>query len=83
MKNIEFMKSDANFNVHIAQVGDVKFFIVVNVDDLILVCNNKDKLLQMKGELFRKFKMNYLGDLHLFHGMEVERDCAQCLFYIN
>jgi len=56
---------------------------VVYVDDLILVCNNKDKLLQMKEELFRKFEMKDLGDLHFFLCMEMERDHAQCLFYIN
>jgi hypothetical protein len=50
-KSIQFVKSDADFNVYIAQVGDVKFFIVVYVDDLILVCDNKDKLLQVKEEL--------------------------------
>jgi hypothetical protein len=64
-------------------VGDVKFFIVVYVDDLILVCNNKDKLLQVKEELSRKFKMKDLGNLHFFLGMEVERDRAQRLLYIN
>jgi len=48
LKSIEFMKSDADPNVYIAQVGDVKFFIVVYVDDLILVCNDQNKLLQMK-----------------------------------
>jgi histone deacetylase 1/2 len=53
------------------------------VDDLILVCNNKDKLLQVKEELFRKFEMKDLGDLHFFLGMEVERDRAQRLLYIN
>jgi hypothetical protein len=40
-----------NFNEYIAQVGHVKFFIVVYVDDLILVCNIKDKILQVKEEL--------------------------------
>jgi hypothetical protein len=37
LKNIEFTRSDANFCVYVAQVADVKFFIVVYVDDLILV----------------------------------------------
>ncbi len=54
-----------------------------HVDDLILVCNNKDKLLQIKDELFRKFEMKDLGDLHFFLGMEVETDRAQRLLYIN
>jgi hypothetical protein len=83
LKSIEFVRSDADFNVYIAQVRDVKFFIVVYVDDLILVCNNKDKLLEVKEELYQKFEMKDLEDLHFFLGMEVERDCAQCLLYIN
>jgi hypothetical protein len=48
LKSIEFMKSEADPNVYVAQVGDVKFFIVVYVDDLILVCNNQNKLLQVE-----------------------------------
>jgi hypothetical protein len=69
--------------VYVAQVGDVKFFIVIYVDDLILVCNNKDKLLEVKEKLSRNIEMKDLGDLHFFLGMEVERDCAQCLLYFN
>jgi hypothetical protein len=42
------VKSDVDFCVYVTQVGDVKFFIVIYVDDLMLVCNNKDKLLQVK-----------------------------------
>ncbi len=69
-------ESDADFSVYVAQVGDVKIFIVVYVDDLILVCNNKEKLLQVKEEFSRKFEMKDLGDLHFFLRMEVERDHA-------
>jgi hypothetical protein len=45
LKSIEFMKSEADPSLYVAQVGDVKFFIVVYVDDLILVCNNQNKIL--------------------------------------
>ncbi len=44
------MKSDANFSMYVTQVGDVKFFIVIYIDDFILVCDNKYKLLQVKEE---------------------------------
>ncbi len=80
MKSIEFVRSDVDFCIYVAQFGDVKFFIVIYVDDLILMCNNKDKLLQVKEKLFRKFEMKDLGDLHLFLGMEVERDRAHDFF---
>ncbi len=83
LKNIEFVKSDVDFSVCVAQVKDVKFFIVIYIDAIILVCNNKDKLLQVKEELSRKFEMKDCGDLHFFLGMEVEKDHAHYLFYLN
>ncbi len=77
------MRSDVNFKVYVAQVmSDVKFFIVVYVDDLILVCNNKDKLVQqqIKKKISQKFEMKDLGDLHFFLGMDVKRDYEQHLY---
>ncbi len=44
-KSIEFMKNEVDPSVYVAQVGDVKFFIVVYVDDLISVCNDQRNLL--------------------------------------
>jgi histone deacetylase 1/2 len=82
-KSIEVMKSEVDPSVYVAQVGDVKFFIVVYVDDFILVCNNQNKLLQIKEELSQKFEMKDLGELHFFLGMEVERNRDERLFYIN
>ncbi len=74
LKSIEFMKSEADHSVYVAQVGDVKFFIVVYVDDFILVCNDQNKILQIKEELSQKFEMKDLKELHFFLGMEVERN---------
>ncbi len=61
----------------------MKFFIVVYVDDLILVCNYQNKLLQIKKELSQKFEMKDLGELHFFLGMEVERNRDERLLCIN
>ncbi len=54
LKNIKFVRNDVDFNVYVTQVEDVKFFIVVYVNDLILMCNNKNNLLQVKEEPFSK-----------------------------
>ncbi len=83
LKSIEFMKGEADPSVYVAEVGDVKFFIMVYVDDLILVCNNQKKLLQIKEELSQKFEMKDLGELHFFLGMEVERNRDQRILRIN
>jgi histone deacetylase 1/2 len=77
------MKSEVNPSVYVAQVGDVKFFIMVYVDDFILVCNDRNKLLQIKKELRQKFEMKDLGELHFFLGMEVERNHDEQLLRIN
>ncbi len=74
LKNIEFMKSEADPSVYVAQMGEVKFFIAVYVDDLILVYNNQNKLLQIKEELSQKFEMKDFRELHFFLVMEVERN---------
>jgi hypothetical protein len=83
LKNIEFMKNEADPSVYVAQVGNVKFFIVVHVDDLILVCNDQNKLLHINEELNQKFEVKDLGELHFFLGMEVERNCDERLLCIN
>jgi hypothetical protein len=82
-KNIEFMKSEADMSVYVVQGGDVKFFIVVYVDDLILVCNDQNKLLQIKEKLNQKFEMKDLGELHFFLGIKVERSHDEQVLHIN
>jgi histone deacetylase 1/2 len=77
------MKSEVDLSVYVAQVGDVKFFIMVYVDDLILVCNDQNKLLQIKKKLSQKFEMKDLGELHFFLRMEVERNHDEQLLCIN
>jgi hypothetical protein len=61
----------------------VKFFILVYVDDFISVCNDQNKLLQIKKKLSQKFEMKDLGELHFFLGMEVERKRDERLLHIN
>ncbi len=69
--------------MYVAEVGDVKFFIVIYVDDLIWVCNDQKKLLQIKEDLSQKFEMKDLGELHFFLGMEVERNRDERFLHIN
>ncbi len=47
------------------------------------MCNNQNKLLQIKKELSQKFEMKDLGELHFFLGMEVERNRDERFLHIN
>jgi len=82
-KSVQFMKSEADPSVYVIQVGDVKFFIVIYLDDLISVCNDQNKLLHIKEELSQKFEMKELGELHFFLGMKVEMNHDEQPLHIN
>jgi hypothetical protein len=75
LKNIGFVTSDVNFNIYFAQVKDLKFFIVIYVDDFILMCNDWNKFMQVKEEHCQKFEMKLdLGGYNFFLSMEMERN---------
>ncbi len=47
------------------------------------MCNDQNKLLEIKKELSRKFEMKDLKELHFFLGMEVERNRDERLLHID
>ncbi len=47
-KSIEFMKNEVDPSVYVAQVGDVKFFIMVYVDDFIWCATIKTNFCKSK-----------------------------------
>jgi hypothetical protein len=66
---IQTMYSSSSLN------KDVKFFIVIYVDDFILMCNDQNKFMQVKEEHCWKFEMKlHIGDYNFFLSMEVERN---------
>eukprot|EP00253_Pinus_taeda_P035279 PITA_35279 len=65
-----FTKSEANENLYRIVVEDKLLIIVLYVDDLILI--GDEKLVKYcKEDLAREFKMKDLGLMHYFLGMEV------------
>ena len=47
--------------------------LLVNVDDVLVACNDKDEIRKFKVMLDEKFKLKDLGDLKYFLGLEVAR----------
>ena len=47
--------------------------LLVNVDDVLVACNDKDEIGKFKFMLDEKFKLKDLGDLKYFLGLEVAR----------
>jgi len=65
-----FTKSEADANLYHIMVEGKTLIIVLYVDDLILTSD--DQMIQScKEDLAREFKMNDMGLMHYFLGMEV------------
>ena len=55
------------------KVGRSVVYLVVYVDDLLITGNNDDYIVSIKRELKNVFDMKYLGLLHYYLGIEVDK----------
>ena len=67
-----FTKSDANPNLYYKIVDDEPMILVIYVDDLFLIGNEK-LIAWYKKKLASEFEMKDLGLMHYFLGLEVWR----------
>jgi hypothetical protein len=55
-------------------VGDHFIYVVLYVDDMLLIGNNKEIIKDVKTQLSSKFDMKYIGAANFILGMEIKRD---------
>jgi hypothetical protein len=60
--------------VYFKLVGDHLIYLVLYVDDMLLIGNNKEIIQDVKTQLSSKFDMKYLGAANFILGMEIKRD---------
>ena len=78
-----FVRSKYNHCVYSKQVGDHFINIALNVDDMLLIGNNKDVIKEVKSLLSSKIDMKYLGAANFILGMEIRRDRANKMISLN
>ena len=64
-----FVRSKADHCVYSKQVGDHFINIVMYVDDILLIGNNKDVIKEVKSQMSSKFDMKDLGAANFILGM--------------
>ena len=62
-----FTKSKANPNLYLKALEDELVILLLYVDDLFLIGNEK-KIMESKKKLAEEFEMKYLGLMHYFLG---------------
>jgi hypothetical protein len=69
--------------VYFKLIGDHLIYLVLYVDDILLIGNNKEIIHDVKTQLSSKFDMKDLGAANFILGMEIKRDQANRKLWLN
>eukprot|EP00253_Pinus_taeda_P021721 PITA_21721 len=78
-----FTRSKADHYVYFKLNGDHVIYLVLYVDDMLLVGNDKEINQYFKTQLSSKFNMKVLGAINYILGMEIKRDRAKRKLWLN
>ena len=67
------VRSDVNHSLYVVQSRTQ--FVIIYVDDLIILASDTTKLIEFKAKL-EEFGTSDLGELHFFLGVQIERNRA-------
>jgi hypothetical protein len=74
MLGLDFTRSKEDDYVYSKLIGDQLIYLVLYVDDMLLIRNNKEIIQDVKNQLSSKFDMKDLGASNFILGMEIKRD---------
>ena len=68
---LELLRSHADSNLYTLVADGLIVFVIIYVDDLIIIGSHKQRISSFMADLNREFEMTDLGLLHYFLGFEV------------
>ena len=74
IRGLGFTRSKEDHFVYFKLIGDCVIYLVLYVDDMLLIGNDKEIIQDLKTQLFSKFDMKDLGAANYILGMEIKRD---------
>jgi len=80
---ISFTTSKADHCVYFKLIGDHVIYLVLYVDDMLLLGNDKEIIQDLKAQLSSKFDMKDLGAANCILGMEIKRDRGKRKIWLN
>ena len=78
-----FVRRKTDYYVFYKQVGENFMFVVLYVNEMLLVGNNMEVIKEVKMKLSSKFDMKDLGAANLILGMEIKRNCPYRKLWLN
>ena len=83
IRGLGFTRSKENHYVHFKLIGDRVIYLVLYVDDMLMVGNDKEIIQYLKTQLSSKFDMKDLGVANYILGMEIKRDQQKRKLWLN
>eukprot|EP00253_Pinus_taeda_P005574 PITA_05574 len=74
IRGLGFARSKADHCVYFKLIGDFVIYLVLYVDDMLLVGNDKEIIHDLKTQLSSKFNMKDIGVANYILGMKIKRD---------
>jgi hypothetical protein len=83
MLGLGFKRSKEDHCVYFKLIGDHLIYLVLYVDDMLLIGNNKEIIQDVKTQLSSKFDMKDLGASNFILEMEIKRDRKKRKLWLN
>jgi hypothetical protein len=83
MLGLGFTRRKVDHCVYFKLIGDHLIYLVLYVDDMLLIGNNKEIIQDVKTQLSSKFDMKDLGAANFILGMEIKRDRENMKLWLN
>ena len=83
IQGLGFTRSKDDHCVYFKLIDDRVIYLVLYVDDMLLVGNDKEIIQDLKTQLFSKFDMKDLGVENYILGMEIKRDQEKRKLWLN
>ena len=83
MLGLGFIRSKADHCIYFKQVRDHFVILLLYVDDILLIGNNKEMIKGVKSQLSSQFEMKDLGAANFILGIEIKRDRMNIKLWLN
>ena len=83
IRGLGFTRSKADHCLYFKLIGDRVIYLVLYVDDMLLVGNDKEIIQDLKTKLSSKFNMKDIGAANYILGMEIKGDRAKRKLWLN
>ena len=83
IRGLGFTRGKEDHCVYLKLIGDRVIYLVLYVDDMLLIGNDKENIQDLKTQLFSKFDMKDLGAANYIFGMEIKRNLENKKLWLN